>query len=78
MLATPPPPRQAELPLTVQLISVAAPKAVVQAAAKAGGVAADGAVRQRGRAIVVQATAAPSAAELPLTVQFVSVIVPPK
>ena len=42
-----------------------------------GGVAADGAVGQRGRAgDVVQAAAVPLA-ELPLTVQLVSVVVPP-
>ena len=48
----------AELPLTVQLVSVAVPL-VEQAAAVAGGVAADGAVGQRGRAVVVQAAAVP-------------------
>ena len=47
----PPPCRLAELPLTVQLVSVAVPPTLVQAAAvMPGGVAADGAVGQRGRA----------------------------
>ena len=75
----PPPPLAAELPLTVQLVSVAVPPYDVQAAAVVGGgVAADGAVGQRGRAVpnVAQA-AAVDAAELPLTVQLVSVVVPP-
>ena len=96
----------AELPLTVQLVSVAVPSSDVQAAAGiGGGVAADGAVGQRGRAaVVVQAAAVAaggvaadgavgqrgravlgvmpgrrrrSVAELPLTVQLVSVVVPP-
>ena len=54
--------RLAELPLTVQLVSVAVPLMLTQAAAvAAGGVAADGAVGQRGRAdVVVQAAAADS------------------
>ena len=47
------------------------------AAVAAGGVAADGAVGQRGRAAVVVQAAAVVLAELPLTVQSVSVVVPP-
>ena len=42
-----------------------------------GGVAADGAVGQRRRAAVVVQAAAAGTAELPLTVQLVSVTVPP-
>ena len=50
-LYKPPPSPSAELPLTVQLVSVVAPPDVVQAAAVlGGGVAADRAVGQRGRA----------------------------
>ena len=52
-----PPPRSAELPLTVQLVSVAVPNLLTQAAAEAGGVAADGAVGQRGRAVVADQAA---------------------
>ena len=48
----------AELPLTVQLVSVAVPHVAQAAAAAVGGVAADGAVGQRGRAAVGQAAAA--------------------
>ena len=66
----------------MQLVSVVVPPLLEQAAAaEAGGVAADGAVGQRGRAVqVVQAAAATAevpVAELPLTVQSVSVVVPP-
>ena len=69
----------AELPLTVQLVSVVVPAVSEQAAAVvAGGVAADGAVGQRGRAAVVEQAAAVLPAELPLTVQLVSVVVPPR
>ena len=65
-----PPPIEAELPLMVQLVSVAVP-VVDQAAADSGGVAADGAVGQRGRAACSCTSAAAAvAAELPLTVQF--------
>ena len=47
-----------ELPLTVQLVSVAVPPVVQAAAVSDGGVAADGAVGQRGRAVAaVQAAA---------------------
>ena len=58
-LYRPPPPTPAELPLTVQLVSVVVPPSLSQAAAvDCGGVAADGAVGQRGRAaVVVQAAA---------------------
>ena len=89
----------AELPLTVQLVSVAVPPLLCHAAAApdggvaadgavgqrgraarcsrppplTGGVAADGAVGQRQRAAVVAQAAAVAAAELPLTVQLVSV-----
>ncbi len=42
----------AELPLTVQLVSVIVPRRSSAAAALKGGVAADGAVGQRGRAAV--------------------------
>ena len=51
---TAPPPYEAELPLTVQLVSVAVlrvPIAHAAAAGRAGGVAADGAVGQRERAV---------------------------
>ena len=66
----------AELPLTVQLVSVAVPPMIVQAAAAvAGGVAADGAVGQRGRAAVRAVRPPPKPwAELPLMVQLVSVV----
>ena len=63
----------AELPLTVPLVSVVVPTSV-QAAAVAGGVAADGAVGQRGRAVVDRPPPLP--AVLPLMVQLVSVVVP--
>ncbi len=55
----PPPLPVAELPLTVQLVSVVVPSLVVQAAAAAvaGGVSADGAVGQRGCAVVKHAAA---------------------
>ena len=43
----------------------------------AGGVAADGAVGQRGRAAVAARPPPPLLAELPLMVQLVSVVVPP-
>ena len=50
-----PPPSPAELPLTVQLVSVGVPRIVVQAAAATvGGVAADRAVGQCGRAVECQ------------------------
>ena len=50
-LAKPPPVPEEELPLMVQLVSVDRAAIVGQAAAvEAGGVAADGAVGQRGRA----------------------------
>ena len=68
----------AELPLTVQLVSVVVPSFVVQAAAVAGGVAADGAVGQRGLAVGSVYRPPPLVAELPLTVQSVSVAVPSK
>ena len=63
----------AELPLTVQLLSVAVPEELDRP--PYAGVAADGAVAQRGRAVVGQA-AAVAVAELPLTVQLVSVAMP--
>ena len=93
----------AEFPLTVQLVSVAVPPtlskppppwrggvaadgAVGQRGRAAvlyrpppptaGGVAADGAVSQRGRAARCRQAAAAVLAELPLTVQLVSVAVP--
>ena len=48
MLNRPPPLTVAELPLTVQLVSVALPPSLIHAAAAdAGGVVADGAVVQR-------------------------------
>ena len=53
----PPPLTLAEFPLTVQLVSVAC-HVVFSAAAEGGGVSADGAVGQRGRAAVVQFQAA--------------------
>ena len=73
-----PPPATAELPLTVQLVSVVECRIVGQAAAVAGGgVAADGAVGQRGRTAVELSRPPPLApAELPLTVQLVSVVAP--
>ena len=71
-----PPPSAAELPLTVQLVSVlvAVVRVAVEQAAAAdrGGVAADGAVGQRGRAVGCP-TPPPTLAEFPLTVQLVSV-----
>ena len=101
----PPPLPTAELPLTVQLVSVVVPPSMhagrrrrlgggvaadgavgqrgratecrCTGRRRGGGVAADGAVGQRGRAPVsAQAAAAGVPAELPLTVQLVSVIVP--
>ena len=67
------------LPLTVQLVSVAVPGIEVQhtaaAVAAVGGVAADGAVGQRGRAVMTLTRPPPLPAELPLTVQLVSVAV---
>ena len=80
-----PPPATAELPLTVQLVSVVVTeRSVVQAAAVAGGgVAADRAVGQRWSCRTGCAEECPAAvyppplaAELPLTVQLVSVVVP--
>ena len=73
--------RKAELPLMVQLVSVAVPPSGhVHAAAVAycadGGVAADGAVGQRDRSVVGDRPP-PSLAVLSLTVQSVSVVVPP-
>ena len=47
----------AELPLTVQLVSVSVPQLLYRPPPSSGGVAADGAVVQRGRAEVVQAAA---------------------
>ena len=63
------------LPLTVQLVSVTVPTVVdISAAAGPGGVAADRAVGQRGRAVEAMSTPPPAPpAELPLTVQSVSV-----
>ena len=72
-----PPPCGGGLPLTVQLVSVAVPPGCSTAAAvAAGGVAADGAVGQRGRAVVVLDSRRRFPAEFPLTVQLVSVAVP--
>ena len=70
----PPPCRvpDAELPLMVQLVSVAV-MAWMPPPLMAGGVAADGAVGQRRRGGVDAAAVSP--AELPLTVQLVSVAV---
>ena len=67
-----------ELPLTVQLVSVVGAVWYRSSAAalERGGVAADGGVGQRGRAIKGKQAAA-VLAELPLTVQLVSVVVPP-
>ena len=72
----------AELPLTVQLVSVVVPSRLNRpppCRCRAGGVAADGAVGQRGRAaeVVQPPPPLPVLAELPLTVQLVSVAVPP-
>ena len=50
---------------------------LVQPAAAAGGVAADGAVGQRGVPSLSRPPPPPKLAELPLTVQLVSVAVPP-
>ena len=63
----------------MQLVSVAACRRcqVMPPPPCRGGVAADGAVGQRGRAVVDVYTPPPSPAELPLTVQLVSVAVPP-
>ena len=76
-----PPPATAELPLTVQLVSVVVLEAiVVQAAAVAGGgVAADSAVGQRGRAAGSggHCRRRQESAELPLMVQFVSIVLSP-
>ena len=58
------------------MVSVVVPPPVGQAAADSAVVAADGAVGQRGRAAEVAQAAAVAAAELPLTVQLVSVAVP--
>ena len=73
-----------ELSLTVQLVSVVVPPLLNSpppaVAGSAGGVAADGAVGQRGRAAsccTAAAAVAGRCAELPLTVQLVSVRVPP-
>ena len=56
---TPPPLTVAELPLTVQLVSVVVPESLQHAAAAdGGGVAADGAVGQRGRTTAVLHAAA--------------------
>ena len=68
----------------MQLVSAVVPYVAVQAAAAAtGGIAADGAVGQRCRAVICTVVvqrrrehAAAIAAELPLTVQLVSVAVP--
>ena len=57
-LSRPPPLRTAELPLTVQLVSVTVPPGCTgRRRHGTGGVAADGAVGQRGRAVVGQAAA---------------------
>ena len=71
----PPPLLPAELPLTVQLVSVAVP-AMMPPPLVPGGVAADGAVGQRRRGGADAAAVA--AAELPLTVLLVSVAVAAK
>ena len=87
-LFMPPPLPVAELPLTVQLVSVVVPNIVAvvaeaagghAAAVASGGVAADGAVGQRGRGRQKPVARPPPlpVAELPLTVQLVSVAVPP-
>ena len=47
----------AVFPATIVLVSVAEPSSMSQAAAVVGGVAADGAVGERGRAVVPQAAA---------------------
>ena len=60
----------------MQLVSVVVPDSSRQAAAVVGGVAADGAVGQRGRAVAALHRPPPPEAELPLTVQLVSVVVP--
>ena len=60
----------------MQLVSVAVPQLMYRPPPCRGGVAADGAVGQRGRAVVTVHPAAVDAAELPLTVQLVSVSVP--
>ena len=84
---TPPPAPLAELPLTVQLVSVAVLADGVfhasSSAGAAGGVSADGAVGQRGcaqpivhAAAAVEAVRAAPRATFPLTVQLVSVAVP--
>ena len=72
-----PPPFAAELPLTVHVGQRGRADEVVQAAAAAaGGVAADRAAGQRGRADGVYRPPPFCEAELPLTVQSVSVVVP--
>ena len=74
MFSRPPPELSlALLPLTVQLVSVAVPRLYRPPPPGAGGVAADGAVGQRERAVEIAQAAAVGAAELPLTVQSVSV-----
>ena len=66
-----------ELPLTVQSVSVVVrPTPPATAADAVGGVVADGAAGQRGRASFGVQAAAVEVAELPLTVQLVSVVVP--
>ena len=57
LMNRPPPLPPAELPLTVQLVSVIVPPLLYRPPPFVGGVAADGAVGQRGRAPVVQAAA---------------------
>ena len=69
----------AELPLTVQLVSVVVPATLNRPPPSSGGVAADGAVGQRGGgAKVLYTPPPPPVAELLLTVQLVSVSVPPE
>ena len=66
----------AELPETVQSVSVSVPSVVEPAAAAGGRVAGDGAVGERHRAVVVARARRRRPAELPETVQSVSVSVP--
>ena len=74
-----PPPSDVAVLLMILLEATFSVPSVENAAAVDGGVAADGAVGQRGRAAVASLNRPPPLplAELPLTVQLVSVVVPP-
>ena len=66
----------AELPERVQLVTVSVPPTLEMPPPNVGGVAGEGAAGDRQRAVVVDAAAADTLAELPERVQSVTVSVP--